>query len=331
MLGPSRTVHDYLEIFNMSLAITGATGYIGSGLSEYLRVRGWSEIIEISRTLPTSPEARCRNFFYGFDYSVDAWKRVLVRTNVVVHLSANTDPVSLSSNSKKSRLEYLSPLENLAEAAYRLKKRPLVLLASTATLYGNVTDKPVDENHEVVCLTIYEELKRQQELFLERCHRESVLEFLIIRLSNVYGPSMRTSRSMNRGVLNRAAAIAMANQHVIYYNEGEYLRDYIYITDVFSAIEELLKTKTARNQLFNVCYGESVTIKEAFRVVVEAARAIGQTGTALESKTRENLDLMATRNFIGSNEKLKRMTTWMPKVDFYRGVSNLIQATRIYP
>ena len=106
----------------MKVAITGASGFIGSGLSAYLR-----SIPEVSVMLELG---RVSNNWDAEPYSEGGWSKVLEQVDVVYHLGGNTDIEWAEKNPKKSLDQAIIPIDNLLSAVEKISKKVRFIFVS---------------------------------------------------------------------------------------------------------------------------------------------------------------------------------------------------------
>jgi len=125
----------------MKIAITGATGLIGSSLSEHLEEKG-HDIVKLSRS-----KNRGKGFVYWNDKSKEIDLESLEGSDAVIHLSGESIAGYWSKQKKKeinrSRIEGTNFLVN---SILKLKKRPIDFISASAIgFYGDRGDEIVDE------------------------------------------------------------------------------------------------------------------------------------------------------------------------------------------
>lgn len=125
----------------MKIAITGATGLIGSSLSEHLEEKG-HDIVKLSRS-----KNRGKGFVYWNDKSKEINLESLEGSDAVIHLSGESIAGYWSKQKKKeinrSRIEGTNFLVN---SILKLKKRPIDFISASAIgFYGDRGDEIVDE------------------------------------------------------------------------------------------------------------------------------------------------------------------------------------------
>jgi nucleoside-diphosphate-sugar epimerase len=312
----------FATLENAKVAITGANGYIGSALVESLddlssQANGAQARILGQRAAWRNLEADVRTF--------DCWKEVVEHAEVIYHLAAKTSVYGAEREPVESLNSALLPLIHLVRAAREFGRKPRVVFASTATVYGLTNALPISEALAPAPITSYDLHKHFSEQYLALATRNGVLEGVSLRLSNVYGPSSRASSANDRGILNKVTAAAMQGRDLTVFGDGDYLRDYVYIGDVVKAFLLAGTTPGMGGKPFNVTSGMGTTIRNAFELVVdEVAIVTGKRVRCESAPWPPDADEIEFRNFVGSNERLAAATGWKPSVDLRTGIKALI-------
>ncbi len=316
------------ELNNKVIAITGASGYIGSALIKELENHSVNKIIRISRKV-LLPKDNIEDWVLDLSHK-KSWVKIVSQSDIIFHLSGNTSISVADSNSKDSLISEVLPIINLINASKEMSCKPRVVFASTATIYGLTNDLPVSENYSPVPITHYDLHKFFAEQQLRMASNSNLIYGISLRLANVYGPSSSESSSNDRGILSKVTKMSFENKILQVYGGGEYIRDYIYIDDVISAFlkvsvmnyEEIRK----ENQIiFNVSSGIGTSIKDVFNLISREVEK--KTGKKLELNNSSwpiGVSEIEKRNFIGSSERLKSLTGWVPKTSIENGIRSLV-------
>jgi dTDP-L-rhamnose 4-epimerase len=90
-----------------------------------------------------------------------------------------------------------------------------------------------------------------------------------LRFFNVYGPHQALSNPYT-GVLAIFAARLLNDRPPLIFEDGEQRRDFVYVEDVAEACRLALTADAAVGRAFNIGSGESVSIREAARLLGDA-------------------------------------------------------------
>lgn len=311
---------------SLSVAITGASGYIGSALVDSLQQRGCRTLVVSSKELNSNTKSKK---LIGSIRSLECWTEIVQFAEVIIHLAGNTSVYAAASDPTESLNSTLLPVTQLLKAASMLKRKPRVILASTATVYGLTAVLPVAESTEPKPITFYDIHKLFAECQLGLATDQGIVEGVSLRLSNVYGPSERINGATDRGILNRITAKAVRGEDIIIYGDGSHLRDYVYIDDVVNSFLAAGLAIGAPTGVFNVGSGSAVTINTAFNLVSQKIEALtGRKIGVSYASWPIDADPIELRNYAASIQKIKETFGWAPTVSLEDGVTSLIRSNQ---
>ena len=192
-----------------NILITGGLGFIGSSLvgklisSDYSiciidkgniekSIKGNPNISSWIKKFDTSSDSYFKgegNFFLNEDLLSTNLDKLISKSDVVIHLSANPG-VQLSIESpeldlKENFLSTFKLIESIRKSGDSSKK--IIFSSSAAPLAGNNT-MPINENLPYKPLSPYGASKASSESYLQAYANAFSLKTLILRFSNIYGP-----------------------------------------------------------------------------------------------------------------------------------------------
>ncbi len=190
---------------------------------------------------------------------------VLTRIDVdsVVHLAAvshagrsNKDPYSTFDHS-------LRTLENALDNARSDKLRiGRFVYLSSSMVYGQFGGRAVAEDAVCEPLGIYGALKFAGEKLVIAYHQVFGQEYTIIRPSALYGP-----RCISRRVGQVFIEAALDGRTVPIHGDGSSQLDFTYVADLIQGLVQVLVDDRARNQIFNMTFGQGRSINELVAVL----------------------------------------------------------------
>ena len=233
--------------------------------------------------------------------------------DTVIHLAAvahagksNKDPFSTFDHS-------LRTLENALDTARspNLNIRHFVYLSSSM-VYGDFAGGQVTEESNCEPIGIYGALKFAGEKLVIAYNQVFDLPYTIIRPSALYGP-----RCISRRVGQVFIENALQGLTVSMHGDGSDRLDFTYIDDLVSGIVQVLRREQAKNEIFNLTYGEARTIRELADVLADYF-----PDSRIKSLPRDRLmPLRGTLNV----EKAKRIIGYQPQFPLEKGMVKYIE------
>ena len=301
--------------------VTGAAGFIGSHLSEFLLERGHSVIGMDS--LITGDVANIEHLT-GRDF-------VFVKHDVT-HFIAVEGPLDYIFHfaSPASPIDYLRiPIQTLKVGALGTHnalglakaKRARLLLASTSEVYGDPLVHPQREDYwgnvnPIGPRGVYDEAKRFAEAITMAYHRYHGVETRIVRIFNTYGPRMRIEDGR---AIPAFMSQALRGEDVTVFGDGSQTRSLCYVSDLIDGIYRLMLSDVT--DPVNIGNPEELTIRRlAERVVALAgsrSKIVEKPLPVDDPKVRQP-DITRARTLLG----------WEPRVPLDAGLPRTLEYFR---
>ena len=340
--------------------VTGGAGFIGCAISRDLanafdRVVALDNMhpqIHPSQGRPAELDERVE--LHRLDVSVaEDWDHALAEAvpNVIVHLAAETGTgQSLTEASRHASVNVVGTTQML-DALVRHEIRPdKIVLASSRAVYGEgqwVDDEgrpayPGQRTHAMLQAgqwdfegltpsvqsstivkaspaNVYAATKFCQEnLVTSWCGSFDVTPVLY-RLQNVYGPGQSLINPYT-GIVSLFARLAKQGQSIPVYEDGQIVRDFVFIDDVASAIVAGALHSPAAVQPYDIGLGKRTTIMQIAQAIAEhygapAPHVTGQfrdgdvrAAWADTTRARQALDW---EPLVGVTEGINRLCDWI--------------------
>jgi UDP-glucose 4-epimerase len=224
------------------------------------------------------------------------------------HSKSFEEPLKdVDSNAKST----LFMLEKIRELDLKCK----FLLASTFIVIGKPKKLPVDENTPCNPTTIYGTNRLASEYFCKIYHDVYGLDTNIFRITNSYGPREQVIPKKN--AVNFLIYQAFKKKEISIYNKGKFFRDFIYVDDVISGINTILK-KGKPGELYWISSGKRTWFYQ-FANILEK-----NTGCSIRySKTPTYTKRVDVGNFVVNNSKLRKLG-WSPKISIDVGIKKTL-------
>lgn len=301
-----------------SALITGASGHLGSLLVSALSEMGWS-IFAVSRRDSFSHLSNVTHIPHD-------WSRPITfeipRVDTVFHLAAQTSAYKAREDVAEDIDTNVIGTVHLLERVARSNIKPVFIYTGSMTEYGMTSTDAIDEKVPLSPQTFYDAAKITTEIYAEQFVREGWLsKSITLRLSNVYGNHSRV-QGADRGFLDRSMLRALSGEPLIYFGSGEYVRDFLHVDDVISAlIRAALCVDSLDLPVFNIGTGFGTTIKSALALIAKEAEDLtGRPVQVNQADFHINSYAIERRDSIANSQVFRGLTGWTPKVDFGNGV-----------
>lgn len=298
----------------MRILITGASGLIGSALLDRLLVEKHSVVCLSRSAHADQPNVK----WIEHDLVQDPWSDIpRFDIDVAYHLAGQTSTYRARHNPIEDASVNVLGLLNLLEYCRKLPQPPFVVIAGTATEVGLAKQLPINEDTPNQPITFYDISKLAAEMYLMQYVREGWLKGCALRFANVFGRRAPGQQS-DRGILDKVFDQAAAGGNITIYGDGSYLRDYLFIDDVISALILAAENAEGTNaRYFCIGSGRGVALKDAFlKVMALAADVTGARASHEHVAPPTDLSDIERRNSIVDSSAFRQATGWAPQYDF---------------
>jgi nucleoside-diphosphate-sugar epimerase len=143
-----------------------------------------------------------------------------------------------------------------------------VVLASSSSVYGSNPELPKHEALQTRPIAPYGVAKLAAEGYAQSFYRVYGLNTVVLRYFNVFGPR-QDPRSEYAAVIPKFIAAAYQGTSPVIFGDGEQTRDFTYVDNVVQANLLAIQAPEAAGRVFNVAYGESVTLNRLVQLIGE--------------------------------------------------------------
>lgn len=293
--------------------VLGGTGFLGRNLCERLLSEGY--IVKIysrgHKKVNFSSEYSNQVEWIVSNFDAEsAWDRILTDVDVVFHLICDTNPANndVKLEFEKSVLPTISLLEKI-----KGKKIKLIFFSSGGTVYGIPKCLPILESHATDPISPYGIQKLCIEKLIEYYGRTYGLDYIILRISNPYGPYQNPLS--NQGAIAVFFAKIYRHEKIQLWGDGQVIRDYIYVDDVINVCDKIIDYNGLQ-RVFNISSGMGISLNEiilAIEEVLECSASVEYYDNRIHDVTKNILD----------NSLAKKELSWVPKTDINSGIRNM--------
>ena len=233
--------------------------------------------------------------------------------DIVYHEAAQTMvPLSIQ-DPKFDAEENIVGLLNVLEASRKTNVKKIIF-SSSAAIYGDNSNLPLEENELPAPTSFYGLTKWMTERYLDLYHSLFNLNYTILRYSNVYGP--RQGANGEGGVIYLFAKALAQNKSFTIFGDGKQTRDFISVHDVVAA--NLSALTNGNQNIFNVSTGLEMSIRDLAHKMVDLA---GFNPSFIQYGQPRTGDIF--RSCL-SNKKIKNSLNWSPSVSIEEGLKETL-------
>ncbi len=309
-----------------SILITGADGFIGSHLTEYLAENtnntirafvyynsfnswGWID------TLPKETKDKIE-IFAGDIRDPNGVREAMKGIDTVYHLAALI-AIPFSYHSPDSYVDTnIKGTLNVLQAARDLDTER-VLVTSTSEVYGTAQYVPIDEKHPYQGQSPYSATKIGADRLAESFYRSFDLPISIVRPFNTFGP-----RQSARAVIPTIITQLLSGAKEIKLGSLTPTRDYTYVKDTVKGFVSIANCDDAIGQEINIASQYEISIGD---LAQEMINLINPDAEIICDDQRLRPEKSEVNRLFGSNEKIRKLTGWKPEYSLAEGLAETVE------
>jgi len=306
-----------------TIMITGATGFIGSHLTEQCIELGY-KVKAFDRYNSNNHWGWLEDSKHTSDFEVilgdvrdyDSVFKAMQGCDSVFHLAALVGiPYS-----------YVSPLAYIRtniEGTYNVlevaknKKLDHILTTSTSEAYGTAQYVPIDECHPLVGQSPYSATKIAADQLAISYYRSFGLPVTIARPFNTYGP-----RQSARAVIPTIVTQLLSKQRDVRLGSLEPTRDLNYVSDICNGLIALAECDEAIGREINIGSGQEISINELANLIIGI---IGVDARVISDEHRVRPEDSEVERLVCDSGLLKQLTGWKPEITIKEGLVKTIE------
>lgn len=264
----------------MRVLITGGAGFIGSHIVEHFHGKAEVRVLD---NLRSGFKHNLAGFQHEFvEASIldrDAVRRAMQGVDYIFHLAAMISvPESMANPIECDELNTKGTLIVLEEAARAGVKK--FVLSSSAAIYGDNPEVPKVETMPPEPKSPYAITKLDGEYYCKMFADEKRIQTACLRYFNVFGPR-QDPKSQYAAAVPIFIHRALKHEPITIYGDGEQTRDFIFVKDI-AAANAFFATQSPATGVFNVAYGQRITIKELCQAICKLTGSKSEIGHAAE-------------------------------------------------
>jgi NAD dependent epimerase/dehydratase len=319
-----------INLKNKKVLVTGASGFIGSHLSEELVKIGAKVKAFIhynSRGSYGNLEFLGRDILAGIEiFASDirdpfSVSKAAEGMDVVFHLAALIAiPYSYIAPSSYIETNVAGTL-NVMQAC-RTHGISKIVHTSTSETYGTAIYSPIDEKHPLQGQSPYSASKIGADKIAESFHCSFNLPVATIRPFNTFGP-----RQSARAVIPTIISQALVSD-TIKLGSVTPVRDFNFVKDTVAGFIKIAQSDESIGQVINVGSGREITIGDLANTIISI---VGGKKRIITDDTRKRPDNSEVMKLLASSEKAQRLVGYKPEHTLEEGLAATIDFVRANP
>jgi UDP-glucose 4-epimerase len=299
-------------IANRRVFVIGGMGFIGANLADRLLAAGATVTIltplrERHADQADAFESRGARIVEGDLRDRELVPALVDGQHLIVNLSGQSGAVRSMEDPWPDLDINLRGNLVLLESIRLANPRARLLFAGSRLQYGKPASLPVREEDLGDPLCLHAVHKRTVEEYLKLYAHLFGLSYTVARITNPYGPGQPKGRTAY-GVINRLIHLALADDALTIYGEGDQLRDYVHVADVVDALLLMADSPQADGRAYNVASGVGTRLIDVANEII----AIAGGGRVEHVAWPALAEQIETGDFVADISRAKRELGWVP-------------------
>ena len=234
--------------------------------------------------------------------------------NLIIHLAAQPGVRFSLENPHITLSNNLGSFINILEIA-RIRAVKKFIYASSSSVYGEAKIFPFTETDtNIDPISIYGASKLSNEILAKSYSKNFSLTCIGLRFFTVYGPFGRPDMAYFK-----FSKFNKENKIIDIYNNGKMLRDFTYITDIIFAIRKVIKINFKdKNLILNIGKGKPNKLIELIKLLEKYQK------NTMKKNYVNNIPTGDIKKTFSSNNKIRKLIKWEPKVSLKEGIKKFI-------
>lgn len=309
---------------NKKVLVTGADGFIGSHLVEYLVSQGytvkafcyynsfntWGWLDSLPKEIIDQVE-----IFTGDIRDSNGVRTAMKDVSIVYHLAALI-AIPFSYHSPDSYIDTnVKGTLNIVQAArdFDIER---VLITSTSEVYGTAQYVPIDEKHPKQSQSPYSASKIGADAIADSFYRSFDTPITIVRPFNTFGP-----RQSARAIIPTIITQLLNGFEEIKLGDLSPTRDLLYVKDTVKGFLEIAKSKSLIGHECNIATNSEVSMQKMADTLIEL---INPNAKIVQDQVRLRPSKSEVFRLFGDNTKISKHTNWKVEHTLEQGLQETI-------
>jgi len=279
----------------MRIAVTGATGFLGSSLVTKIRESKEDKVAVFDHKKHSL-------------FDVKSLEPLLVGSDVIYHFAGIKD----SDDSNVFQVNVIGTANILEAVRLFAPKAHFIFSSSFAVYKVSMNKRVIKEDSILQPRNRYGFTKLLGEELIQFYSRTYDLKATILRIANVYG--LDSSRGNNL-VISRLIENVKKGGTIRISGDGLQTRDFVFVDDVVNA---LVRTQSIKNRfnILNICSGKEISIRKLVELISAKKGRCFDVEYAPSGET--------DGRWRGDNSLAKEKIGWQPVVDLDKGLNKIL-------
>lgn len=300
-----------------NIAITGATGLLGSHLSNYYVSLGWNVFVLLKDEHSRTELSKNVNKVYGsinnrtdIDFFIEK-----SRPDYFIHLAAQTQAYDSIKYPYNTFYTNMVGTLNILESLREYKNCKSIIVASSDKAYGELIGNEYSENHILNGIYPYDASKSITDIICNSYRNTYKMPVITTRACNIYGTGDNNTQRLIPGVVKAYRDKTIFTIR----NGGKDIREYINVEDVVSAYNKILIYGETFDDVpsFNISSGERYSTIEVFNIIQNSI------GKNIDHEVIEGNGPEIKKQFMNSS-LLQEKTGWKPKINMKESMNKIV-------
>lgn len=316
-----------------TILLTGAAGFIGSNVLEYLFDAYPTyrflvlDALTYAGKMEHIPERIQKSgrfsFTHGDVQNQNLVDRLVAESDVVVHFAAETHVEhSIYDNTKFFETDILGTLAVANAVLAHEKTIDRFIHISTCEVYGSGMTARMDEQHLLNPQSPYAAAKAGADRLVYSYWMTYGIPAIILRPFNIFGPRQHLEKVMPRFITS-----CILGGELTVHGHGKAGRDFLYVDGVSHAIDLLIHAPRERviRQVFNIGSGKPTTTLDLAKAVVKEMNYSPSKITFVADRPGQ------VSSFACNYGNIEALLGWAPPVSFKEGLTKTVSWYRENP
>lgn len=295
------------------ILVTGSSGQLGSFMCELLMRNN----TVLGMDVRPQPYAHLQSISFVGDITEEAQvKQAVQGVNSIVHCAAQVSVERATQDPLFDAWTNILGTVTLLNEAVQAGVSKFIYVSSAA-VYGQPKNLPIDENHPTNPTSNYGTSKLAGEKYAYNFAKNTKMETVMVRPFNFY--SVRADpQSPYSGVITKFISRVGEDMPPIIDGDGRQTRDFIHARDVAAMIALALEKEGLSGEVFNCGSGRSTSVNDLASMVIQISgkRLRAEYGPPRVGDIKDSLS---------NSAKARRMLGFEPKISLSEGLAELIR------